>query len=57
MSGFVFIYPWQNSNRVTNIAPSESQAIGKISILAISLLLVLAIIFKFCLAPGIKLFS
>ena len=55
MSGFVFIYPWQNAQRIEHITLSKSQDLGKPSILSICMLIVLIIGFKWMLAPGISL--
>ncbi len=54
MSGFVFIGPWQNGERITNVDLSVSTANEKISLKYVSILIVLALIFKFVLQPGIK---
>ncbi len=53
MSGFVFIYPWQNAQRIENVPLSENMAIGKLSVLSLGALGVLIIIFRCMLAPGI----
>jgi hypothetical protein len=54
MSGFVFIGPWQNGEKITNVDLSESTGNEKISLKYISILIVIALIFKFVLQPGIK---
>ena len=53
MSGFVFIYPWQNVQRFEKIELSKKQSVGKLSILTICILMVLIVVFKCLLAPGI----
>jgi len=55
MSGFVFIYPWQNAQRIEDSKLSNDHDIGKPSIFVICILLVLIILFKLILAPGIQL--
>lgn len=55
MSGFVFIYPWQNATTIENVQSAKSNNLGKLSIKVLVLLVVLILIFKFLLAPGIKL--
>lgn len=55
LSGMIFIFPWQNANRITDIQISTDRKIGKISFLTIGLLLLLIILFKFILAPGVEL--
>lgn len=55
MSGFVFIYPWQNAQRIENVELSSTTEIGNVSYLTIFVLLALTIVFKLKLAPGIQL--
>lgn len=54
MSGFVFIGPWQYGYKITDVDPSESREIEKLSFKYISVLILIAMIFKFVLQPGIK---
>lgn len=54
MSGFVFIGPWQYGNKITDVDLSESREIENLSFKYISILIVIALIFKFVLQPGIK---
>jgi hypothetical protein len=56
MSGFVFIGPWQNGEKITNVDLSESTDNEKISLKYISILILVALIFKFVLQPGIIFF-
>lgn len=53
MSGFVFIYPWQNSATVTNIMPTRNKAITRFWVGGFILLLLLVFVFKFVLPVGI----
>ena len=55
-SGMIFIFPWQNAQRIENVTLSKNKQIGEISLLSIVLLGVLIIVFRFVLAPGIQLF-
>jgi len=55
MSGFVFIFPWQNAQQVQDVPLSGNENIGSFSMSVIGVLIVLAIIFKWILAPGIAL--
>jgi hypothetical protein len=55
MSGFVFIGPWQNGRRITDVVVADSPGTGKISFLYISILVTLSLVFKFVLQPGIAL--
>ena len=56
MSGMIFIFPWQNAQRIENVKLSNDKKIGEISFLSISLLALLIIVFRFVLAPGIPLY-
>jgi hypothetical protein len=55
MSGFVFIGPWQNGENVTNVQLSKFKDNEKISFIHLAILILLALIFKFVLQPGIIL--
>lgn len=55
MSGFVFIGPWQNGEKITNVLASKSINSEKISLKYILILILLSLIFKFALQPGVKL--
>lgn len=55
MSGFVFIGPWQNGERITDVTASRSTGNEKISFYYISILILLSVIFKLVLQPGIVL--
>lgn len=55
MSGMVFIFPWQNAQRIENITLSSNTNIGKFQFKIFILLLVFLFVFKFILAPGIQL--
>ncbi len=55
MSGMVFIFPWQNARRIEEVQVNSNQQICKPSIPAIIFLVLLIIIFKIVLAPGIAL--
>lgn len=55
MSGFVFIGPWQNGEKITDVLASKSKNSEIISLKYISILILLSLIFKFVLQPGIIL--
>src|SRR5690606_30347715 len=55
MSGFVFIFPWQNARRIQTIPLSEDESLGVISKKSTALLIVLLLLFKLVLAKGIPL--
>jgi hypothetical protein len=55
MSGFVFIGPWQNGEKIMGILASKSTDNESISFKYISILILLSLIFKFVLQPGIIL--
>jgi len=55
MSGFVFIYPWQNAQRIKNVTLSESKKAGSLSVISISILILLILVFRLALAPGLAL--
>lgn len=55
MSGFVFIGPWQNGEKITDVLASKSTDNENISFKYISILILLSLIFKFVLQPGIIL--
>ncbi len=52
-SGMIFIFPWKNAKRVNNIRCSKEVGIGKPSSVLYVSLIVLIIVFKGILAPGI----
>jgi hypothetical protein len=54
MSGFVFIYPWQNAQTIENVQLSRSDRIGKLSLISLIILVILILAFRFLLAPGIE---
>jgi hypothetical protein len=56
MSGMIFIFPWQNAQRIENVSLSENKKIGELSALSIGLLVLLIIVFRFILAPGIQMY-
>jgi len=56
MSGMIFIFPWQNAQRIENVKLLNDKKIGEISFLSIALLVLLIIVFRFVLAPGIPLY-
>jgi len=55
MSGFIFIYPWQNANQIERVPISENRQIGKFSFPVLIVLIILILIFRLLLAPGIEL--
>src|SRR5690606_10247914 len=55
MSGFVFIFPWQNARRIQRVTLSEESGLGNISKMAMGILIVLLLLFKLVLAKGIPL--
>ncbi len=55
MSGFVLIGPWQNGENITDVLASKSTNNEKLSIKYISIVILLSLIFKFVLQPGILL--
>ena len=52
-SGMIFIFPWKQAKRVTNIRCSKEREIGKPSAVLYGSLIVLIIVFRGVLAPGI----
>jgi len=54
-SGMIFIFPWKNAKRVKNVRLSEDKEVGNYSALLYFSLLILIIVFKLILAPGIPL--
>ncbi len=52
-SGMIFIFPWKHAKRVNNIRCSEDMGIGKPSVILYASLIVLIIVFRGVLAPGI----
>lgn len=55
MSGMIFIFPWQNADRIGEVKLSSDKELGKLSFPLLGLLILLVVTFKFILAPGIKL--
>jgi hypothetical protein len=55
-SGMIFIFPWRNAKRVETLKASENSKIGAYSILSYLSLIILVIIFRVILVPGIELF-
>lgn len=55
MSGMVFIFPWQNAVNPEIGKLSGDNALGKLSPAAIGLAVVVAVVFRFMLAPGISI--
>ncbi|HLT72622.1 MAG TPA: hypothetical protein VKZ75_08210 [Cyclobacteriaceae bacterium] len=55
MSGMVFIFPWQNAVNPENVKLSGNNALGRLSPVALGLSIVLAVVFRFVLAPGISI--
>ena len=55
MSGMVFIFPWQNAVNPENVKLSGNNALGKLSPIAIGLAVIRAVVFRFVLAPGIRI--
>lgn len=55
MSGMVFIFPWQNARQIKSVPLSQNEENGKISIIAVGLLVALMLIFRLVLAKGIRL--
>jgi len=55
MSGMIFIYPWQNAVRVKNIRLSTDRRIGGFSMVLFGFLIVLIVVFRWILPPGIAL--
>jgi hypothetical protein len=55
MSGFIFIFPWQNATRIENVSLSKDNKIGNISFSSVIVMVILILVFKFILAPGIEL--
>ncbi|MDX1685897.1 MAG: hypothetical protein R3275_11725 [Saprospiraceae bacterium] len=56
MSGFVFIFPWQNADTIEHIELSSDSSAGRPSPPLVLTLFVLILVFKFILAPGIELY-
>jgi hypothetical protein len=54
-SGMIFIYPWQNARRVKDIRLSERTSLGKVSLKACALFIVIIIVFRWLLPPGIPI--
>jgi hypothetical protein len=54
-SGMIFIFPWKNAKRVHKIKCSKEVAIGKPSAVLYASLIVLIIVFRGVLAPGITI--
>ncbi len=54
-SGMIFIFPWKNAKRITNLKISKYNQIGKYSFDLYLLFLILIVVFKLFLAPGIVL--
>jgi len=55
-SGMIFIFPWQNAQRINNLKSSDNIKIGDYSVLLYLLMLILIVVFRVFLAPGIVLF-
>jgi len=53
-SGMVFIFPWQNANRIENLQLSDDKRLGQISYLTLLILVFMIVGFRVFLAPGIK---
>lgn len=56
MSGMIFIFPWQNAERIKQVPVSTHKGIGKPSVITFCVLVILTVAFKTGLAPGIKLY-
>lgn len=54
MSGMIFIFPWQNAQRIENIRISKHKKIGQFSLISFFILVIMMVLFKFVLAPGIQ---
>ncbi len=54
-SGMIFIFPWKNAKHITNLKISKDNKIGKYSFGLYLILIVLLVVFKIYLAPGIML--
>ncbi len=54
-SGMIFIVPWKHSKRINNIKTSGNSKIGEYSVLLYVSMIILILIYKFILAPGIVL--
>ncbi len=54
-SGMIFIFPWKNSKRITNLKISRVNKIGKYSFNLYILFIISLVVFKLFLAPGIIL--
>ncbi len=52
-SGMIFIFPWKNARRVENLKPALNTEIGKFSFTLTAVLIVLILVFKLALEPGI----
>lgn len=54
MSGFVFIYPWQNAQGAENFVLSQNEDIGSFSTRLTFVLIIAVLVFKIVLAAGIE---
>jgi len=54
MSGFVFIFPWQNARRVSAVPLSATSRNGRVSWVGVGVHAVVLIVFRFVLAQGIS---
>ena len=57
MSGMIFIFPWQNAQRIENVEISKNRNIGELSFISVGSLVILIAIFKWILSPGINFVS
>ncbi|WP_299668159.1 hypothetical protein [uncultured Polaribacter sp.] len=55
MSGMIFIFPWKNADSIKEIIPSSNKEIGKLSYMGLGALILLILLFKLVMAPGIEL--
>jgi hypothetical protein len=55
MSGMVFIFPWQNARNVQRVEIATSDGLGRLSLASVAVLVILIMVFKLVLAPGIAL--
>jgi hypothetical protein len=55
MSGMIFIFPWQNANRIQNLNAAPNNMVGKFSFMVAGLVIGLIFVFKWVLSPGVML--
>lgn len=53
MSGFIYIFPWQNARRADGMAPAGEAGNGRLSIASVAVLITILFLFRFILAEGV----